>query len=488
MTERAPMRTDGLAAELRAAVFATGCVWLIIAGAMLAPMVVDLFARDGDWQVFAVSAGLVVTLAGVVVLATRGQAPKPTPRFGFILVVMLWVATPAAVAVPFVLHGMSLADATFEAVSGLTTTGATVMTGLDNQPKGILLWRSISHFLGGIGILALGLAVLPFLRIGGMQLFSKESSDRGERPLPRFASFARSLMAVYVGLFVLCALAYASVGLTAFDAVNHAMSTVATGGFSTHDMSMGHYHSDGPLWVGSLFMVLGALPFALYIAVLFGRRPDRIDPQIPVFLLLIALAVATLTLVREDGLEGHGVAETVFNVVSVITTTGFAAEDYTLWGGYANALFFLLLFLGGCAGSTTGGIKTYRVIVTWALMRAHLTRLVSPNAVTLTRYGDRQVDPAVFRSALVYLVAFALCLMGFTLAMAATDLDLVTAHTAALTLLTNVGPGLGPIIGPAGTFAPLPEAAKWIGCAAMLLGRLEILPVLVLLTPEFWRR
>jgi trk system potassium uptake protein TrkH len=482
------MSKDGLGAEIRSAVFATACVWLLLAAAMLVPMVVDLFAYDGDWMVFATSAGLVVTLAGVVALSTRGPAPKPTPRFGFILVVMLWVATPIAGAVPFVLHGMSLADAMFESVSGLTTTGATVMTGLDDQPHGILMWRSLSHFLGGIGILALGLAVLPFLRIGGMQLFSKESSDRGDRPLPRFASFARSLMAVYGGLFVLCALAYASVGLSAFDAVNHAMSTVATGGFSTHDASMGFYVTDGPLWVGSLFMILGALPFALYISVLFGRRPGEIDPQIPMFLLMITLAVVTLTVWRDGGLEPHNLAETVFNVTSVITTTGFAAEDYTLWGGYALALFFLLTFLGGCAGSTTGGIKTYRIIVTWALMRAHLTRLVSPHAVTLTRYGRRQVDPAVFRSALVYLVAFALCLMGLTLAMAATELDLITAHSAALTLLTNVGPGLGPIIGPSGNFGPLSDAAKWIGCAAMLLGRLEILPVLVLLTPEFWRR
>jgi trk system potassium uptake protein TrkH len=482
------MRIDGLGAEIRSAVFATACVWMLLAAAMLAPLVTDLFAYDGDWVVFATAAGLVVTLAGVVALSTRGPTPRPTPRFGFILVVMLWVATPMAGAVPFVLHGLSVTDAVFETISGFTTTGSTVMTGLDVQPRGILLWRSITQFLGGVGILALGLAVLPFLRIGGMQLFSKESSDRGDRPLPRFASFARSLMAVYGGLTILCALAYASVGMSAFDAVNHAMTTLSTGGYSTHDASMGFFVEDGPLWVGSLFMLIGGLPFALFISILFGRRPGEIDPQILAYLGIVVAASICLTLARSDGFEARPLAENVFNVISVITTTGYAAGDYTLIGPFAVALFFLLTFLGGCAGSTAGGVKTYRIVVTWTLMRGHLTRLVSPNAVTLTRYGSRQVDPAVFRSALVFLVAYAFCLMAITLGIAATGADLLTAHTAALTALSNVGPGLGDVIGPSGNFVSLSDAAKWLCSAAMLLGRLEILPVLVLLTPEFWRR
>ncbi|MFN3614808.1 MAG: TrkH family potassium uptake protein [Rubrimonas sp.] len=482
------MRSDALGAELRTAVFATSCVWFILAAAMLIPAAVDLAYDSGDWKVFAISSGLVTALAGLMAFSTRGLAPPPTQRFGFIIVAMLWIATPVAGATPFLLFGMSPMDALFESVSGFTTTGATVMVGLDDMPPGILLWRSISQFLGGVGILALGLALLPFLRIGGMQLFSKESSERGDRPLPRFAPFARSLISVYGSLFVLCALSYAAVGMSAFDAVNHAMTTVSTAGFSTYDASMGHFVENGPLWVGSIFMVLGALPFALYIAVLFGRRPSEIDPQIIVFIGIVAAASLSLAAMIDGGFDDREFAQAVFNVVSIITTSGFAAGDYTLNGPFAVALFFILMFLGGCAGSTTGGIKTYRLVVTWALMRAHLRRLVMPNAVVLTRYGARQVDPAVFRSALVYLVAFALCLMLLTLALAACGLDLLTAHSAALTALANVGPGLGPIIGPSGNFSSLPDLAKLLISMGMILGRLEILPILVMLTPEFWRR
>jgi trk system potassium uptake protein TrkH len=481
------LRSSALFLEVRTAIFAASLVWAAMALLMAAPALTDLSRNDGDWRVFATSGATLLTMAGAIGLATRGPPPRSTQRFGFILVVVLWVATPAAGAIPFALYGLSLTDAIFESVSGFTTTGATVISGLDGAPRGILLWRSLTHLLGGIGILALGLAMLPFLRIGGMQLFSKESSDRGDRPLPRFASFARSLLIVYFGMCALCAMSYASAGMNSFDAITHAMGTVSTGGFANYDASFGHFQDDRILWVGTLFMFLGALPFSLYIAALFGRLPERLDPQAPALALLVAAAVLGLVLAGAGDATDPGVTRIAFNVVSVITTTGFAAGDYTLWGTYAVALFFLLTFLGGAAGSTTGGIKTYRLIVVTALVHGHLKRLLRPHAVTLTIYGGRQVDPAVFRAAMVFLVAFASCLMAFTLALAATGLDLVTAHTAALTSLTNVGPGLGPVIGPAGNFAPLPDTAKWLCSAAMLLGRLEILPVLVVLLPDFWR-
>ncbi len=481
-------RKTALGDELRTAIFATAIVWMVFAAAMLICAITDLLAGDGDWKVFMIASGLVVTVAGMIALATRGAEPKPTQRFGFLLVVMMWSTGPLAGAVPFVLHGMSLPDAVFEAVSGVTTTGATVMSGLDAEPPGILLWRSLMQWIGGIGILALGVVLLPFLRIGGMQLFSKESSDRSDRPLPRFVSFARGLMAVYIILTGLCFIAYEVAGMSSWDALNHALTTVATAGFSTHDASMGHFDDTGILWVGSTFMILGALPFAMYVAVLFGRTPDRLDPQVAVLIGIVALAAITLAATRENGFGDREFAEAVFNVVSVVTTSGYAAGDYTAYSSYAMALFFVLAFLGGAAGSTTGGIKTYRLIVTAAMLRAHMHRLVHPNIVAVTRYGGQQVDPAIFRSALVYLIAFAVMLMLLTMALAMTGLDLITAHSGAQSALTNVGPALGPIIGPAGNFGSLPDAAKGLLCLGMILGRLEILPVLALMSREFWRR
>lgn len=481
------MKEEPLAQELRAAVHAVSLVWAILAGAMLLCAVADLYAGDGDWRVFAVSAAVVLTAAGMTALATRGPSPRPSQRFGFLLVAMIWALTPVAGATPLYLYGLSLSDAMFEAVSGFTTTGATVIAGLDDLPPGILLWRSISQWLGGIGILALGLVLLPFLRIGGMQLFSKESSDRFGRPLPRFAAFSKALLGVYAALTVLCVVSYGAVGLSGFDALNHALTTVSTAGFSTYDASFGHFESVGPLWVGSLFMVLGALPFSVYVALVFARRAPVFDPQIPVFLTLatVAAAIALTELPQE---VGEALALAVFNVVSVITTTGYAASDYPSAGTLSFALFYGLMFLGGCAGSTTGGLKTYRLIVTFALLRDHLHRLIYPDAVSVQRYGDRQVDPAVYRSAMVFLVAFAITLMALTLALAACGLDFVTAHSGALAALTNVGPGLGPIIGPSGNFSSLPDTAKWLLCFGMIFGRLEILTLLVLLTPDFWRR
>lgn len=482
-------RTSSIGRELRAALFAAAMIWLVLAGAMLASAAVDAFGGDDGWRDLALSAGLVTAVGGLVALSTRGPTPPPNQRFGFLVVVSLWVLSPVAGAAPFVAHGMSPVDALFEATSGLTTTGATVMTGLDGESRGILFWRALMQWLGGIGILALGLVLLPFLQIGGMQLFSKESSDRSsDKPLPRFASFGRTLLGIYGFATIACAMAYSAVGLSGFDAVAHALTTVSTAGFSTYDASMGHFEGVGPLWVGTVFMLVGALPFAMYIALLAGRRPLEIDPQVRLFLVIVALASALVVVLRNDVITHRAVAEDVFNVVSIITTTGYAAGDYTAWGSTPVAIFFLLMFLGGCAGSTTGGIKTYRLLVTGAMLRTHLRRLVMPNAVSLTRYGAREVDPAVFRSALVFLIAFAIVLMLLTVLLAGTGLDFLTAHTAALSALTNVGPGLGPVIGPAGNFSSLPDAAKLMVTAGMLLGRLEILPVLVLLLPEFWRR
>ena len=462
---------------------------------MLIPAAVDLYSGHEDWQVFAVSALGMGGMSLAVALATQGRAPPATTRFGFLLVNLLWLTMAVAGAVPFLASSLelSLADAFFESVSGITTTGSTVINGLDNAPPGLLLWRSILSFMGGLGVIALGLFLLPFLNIGGVSYFKIESSDIEDRPFERFQTFTLSLIGIYTALVVVCAVSYAAAGMEGFNAINHAMATVATGGFSTHDTSFIRY-ADEPavLWIGTLFMFIGALPFSIMMLFAVRGRIDALrDPQIRVFAgysIVFAVAVAIYLRVQLEVPFFDALTHSAFNFMSIITTTGFASDDYTLWGPFAVACIFVATFLGGCSGSTTGGIKAYRFLILFELLANGLRRLLYPNMVLPVRYGDRSVGDDMQRAVVLFIASFLVLWAIATILLSATGLDLVTAMTGALTSLTNVGPGLGPIIGPVGNFSSLPDAAKWICSAAMLLGRLEILAVLVIFTPTFWRR
>ena len=462
---------------------------------MLIPAAVDLYSGHEDWQVFAVSALGMGGMSLAVALATQGRAPPATTRFGFLLVNLLWLTMAVAGAVPFLASSLelSLADAFFESVSGITTTGSTIINGLDNAPPGLLLWRSILSFMGGLGVIALGLFLLPFLNIGGVSYFKIESSDIEDRPFERFQTFTLSLIGIYTALVVVCAVSYAAAGMEGFNAINHAMATVATGGFSTHDTSFIRY-ADEPavLWIGTLFMFIGALPFSIMMLFAVRGRIDALrDPQIRVFAgysIVFAVAVAIYLRVQLEVPFFDALTHSAFNFMSIITTTGFASDDYTLWGPFAVACIFVATFLGGCSGSTTGGIKAYRFLILFELLANGLRRLLYPNMVLPVRYGDRSVGDDMQRAVVLFIASFLVLWAIATILLSATGLDLVTAMTGALTSLTNVGPGLGPIIGPVGNFSSLPDAAKWICSAAMLLGRLEILAVLVIFTPTFWRR
>lgn len=483
------------ALHLRAATFISAIFVAYVAVLMLVPAAVDLYNGNPDWQVFTISAVVTGVVATAIMLSTQGERPPLSARFGFLLVNMLWMCTALAGAVPFMAASiqMSFADAVFESVSGLTTTGSTVIAGLDSLPPGLLLWRSFLQWIGGIGVIALGLFVLPFLKVGGISYLRIESSDIGDRPFSRLSSFTKALFAVYGLLTLACALLYAAAGMSVFDAVNHAMTTLSTGGYSTHDASFGHF-ADKPviLWIGTLFMIVGALPYTILILLTVRGRLDPLrDPQIKLFLaysLVFLLAVAVYHSVRADVPFTYALTHSAFNIVSLITTTGYASTDYSNWGPFAIACVFVATFLGGCSGSTSGGIKAYRFVVLFRLLGSGLQRLIYPDSIRQVRYGDRVFDHEMQASVLIFIVIFVFLLFLFTIGLAATGLDLVTAVTGALTALTNVGPGLGEIIGPAGNFAALSDAAKWMLILAMLLGRLEILAVLVLLSPAFWLR
>lgn len=480
---------------IRAAIHIAAVFAIYLSLAMLLPAMADLYFGHEDWLVFAFSALFMGGLAMAVALATHGRPPQVTTRFGFLLVNLLWFTLAVAGAVPFLMSSldMSITDAFFESVSGITTTGSTVINGLDHAPPGILLWRSLLSFMGGLGVIALGLFLLPFLNIGGVSYFKIESSDIEDRPFERFQTFAISLIGIYTTLVAACAISYATAGMDGFNAINHAMTTVATGGFSTHDTSFVRY-GDNPaiLWTGSIFMFIGGLPFSIMILFAVRGRLDAIrDPQIMVFAgccVVFALAIGIYLRVSADIPFFQAITHSTFNLVSIITTSGFASDDYTLWGPFAVVCIFVAMFLGGCSGSTTGGIKAYRFLILFELMMNGLRRLVYPSMVQPVRYGDRTVDEDMQRAVVLFIASF-LVLWGIaTVLLGATGLDFVTALSGALTSLTNVGPGLGAIIGPVGNFSSLPDAAKWICSAAMLLGRLEILAVLVVFSPAFWGR
>lgn len=470
----------------------TGYFCLYLAVAMLFPMLVDLVDGNDDWQVFLLSAVLVGGISLAVIAMTQGFTVAFTPRFGFILLNALWLSTSLVAALPLLFSSLelTLGEAVFESVSGITTTGATVIVGLDTLPPGILLWRSITHLLGGIGVVATGLLLLPFLNVGGMQIFKLEYSGQTESPFPRFRQFSIALISFYMAITAACTFGYIYAGMPAFEAVNHAMATVSTGGFSTRDSSMRNFGED-VLIVGTIFMLIGAMPFAVFIrAIVVGDIRNAYDPQMPVLLAIVGVAAAVLTLLAVEHVDGPRWAtaiHAVFNVTSIITTTGFVSADYDGWGPLAIAIFFVLTFLGGCAGSTAGGIKTYRLMVLFQTVAANLRQMTRPNLVVPVRYGDQPVTSRVVQSVAVFVGVYFVIFLVIALALAATGLDFITAITGAITALSNVGPGLGEIIGPAGTFEPLSETATWIMSAAMLLGRLEIMAVLILFSPSFWR-
>ncbi|MEP3045781.1 MAG: TrkH family potassium uptake protein [Roseibium sp.] len=470
-----------------------GFLYVGLATAMLIPAIVDVAQKNADWQAFVFSALLTGMFGMLLSLAMGGSLRKGLDtRQTFILTTMSWATLPAFGALPFLWLGVGYADAVFEAVSGFTTTGSTVLTGLDSLPPGLLVWRSIMQWMGGVGIIVMAIVLLPFLGIGGMQLFQSENSDRSEKIVSRSVELIRLLGLAYVFLTILCVASYLATGMELFDAFNHALTTIATGGYSTHDLSFGYFSNPASSWVAIVFMIIGALPFVLIIQALRGQ-PLLLwkDPQVRALLGFLAIVSLTLTVylgVKMQFSFDEALVNATFMVVSIVTGTGYALGDFSLWGPPVVGIAFLLMFVGGCTGSTTGGIKIFRFLVFFGTVRAHLRRMVRPHRIMSEEYAGTRLKPELSFSVLAFLVVYLGSVGIITVALSFFDLDLVTAISAAATSVGNVGPGLGPVIGPAGHFAPLPDGAKWLLSLAMLVGRLELFTVLVLLDPDFWSK
>jgi trk system potassium uptake protein TrkH len=479
--------------DLRPVGYVIGLLLSALGLSMALPMAVDLWERNGHWPVF-FEAGMITGLVGMCLSLACSNAVRErlSLQQTFLLTTSVWLALPIFGALPFVLGatGSSFTDAFFEAMSGLTTTGSTVLTGLEALPRGLLLWRGMLQWFGGIGIIVVAMAFLPELRVGGMQIFRSEAFDTMGKVLPRAAEISARISTIYIGITIACALSYSAGGMTPFDATVHAMTTVSTGGFANYDASFGVFQ--GPLeYVATIFMLSAALPFVLYVQLLAGEtRPLLGDSQVRTFLLIagsLTVTTAGVLIAVDDFPVEAALREAMFNIASILTGTGYASVDYMEWGTFLVALFFFVGLIGGCAGSTSCSIKVFRWQILFAAVKAQIRRVHSPHGIFKTRYADRTVSEDVMSSVMTFFVLFVITLGAFSVALAMTGLDFLTSVSGAATAIANIGPGLGPIIGPAGNFAPLSDLAKWLLAAAMLIGRLELVVVYVLFTTRFWR-
>ena len=479
--------------DVRPVLFINGLALLILAAAMAAPAAVDLLAGDADWQVFAAAAAAAAFSGGALMFGAKPEVRfRLTLRQAFLVTVTTLALTALAGALPFAVStpGLSITDAVFEAMSGLTTTGATVIVGLDHAPRGILLWRALLNWLGGAGIIVTAMTILPALRIGGMQIFRLEGGDSSERFRPRVSRLAGSILRLYLGLGVVSALAFWLAGMDGFDAICHAMAAVSTGGFSTSDASLAHW-GGAVQWVAVASMLAGALPFPL-LAAPWRRGKMRLDQdsQLRAYLGLLmatALALGLWRWATSDWELMDSLRAATFAVTSIATTTGFVAADIGPWGGFAHVVLFVLAFVGGCAGSAAGGVKIFRWQVLTQLAKIHVKRLLHPHGVFAIEFNRQSLPEPVVDAVLAFVVIYMVTFAIHALALTAAGCDLVTALSGSAAALGNVGRGLGDVIGSTGSWHPLSAAAKWIVTVEMMIGRLELFTVLILFTPSYWR-
>ncbi len=471
----------------------------VLAIAALLAGVSELFPLQAEFTVFAYSA-LSYSVMGIIAI-TLGRNYQPShlsPRHMFLTTAGTWFVLSIVATLPLVFSPLNLTftDALFESISGLTTTGSTIFADIANLPHAVLLWRSILQWIGGIGVICMAVLLLPFLHVGGMRLFQTESShwENGNN-IPRTKSVILTIVNAYAALTLCCAIAYSVTGTPLFDAINHAMTTVSTGGFATTEHSF-LYSNNATQWVAILFMLAGAIPFTLYPA-LASRNSTRLfkDQQVNGLLKVIigltaVLSAALIFMPKSAATPANWVDKVTlaaFNLVSVITTTGFASSNYAAWGTFACALFLFATFIGGCSGSTSGGIKVFRFQIFFSLMRAQLARSVHPRMTITSSYAGKPIRDEIITALSAYFFLMMGALVLLTLILSLSDLDLLAAISGAATALMNVGPGLGDTIGPVGNFQSLPDFAKWALGVGMLLGRLEFLTIVILFTASYWR-
>ena len=473
--------------------FLIGILLIVLGASMLAPYALQILFDEGSHSF--ISASFVTIFVGILfVLANLEKEFKLNLRQTFLFSTLAWVMVASFGSLPFLLSSQdfSYSEAFFESMSGITTTGATIISDLDNSPKSILLWRAIMQWLGGIGIVVMAITILPLLKVGGMQLFKMEGPDSTEKILPRTIEVAAIIISTYIILTFLCGFFYWIFGMTIFDSVSHAMTTIATGGFSTHNESIGFFKNSNIEIVASIFIILGSIPFISYLKFARGNRKIFFkDVQIKGLIYLLAISIIImfiyLLFINYESSLFDKIRISSFNVISILSGTGYVTDDFGLWGKFSLIFFLLLMFIGGCAGSTACGIKIFRLQMLLIFLKNQVKKLISPNSVIISKYNNQKISDEFINSVIIFIFTFLFIFLIIAMLLSISGLDFITSISGAASSISNVGPGLGEVIGPNGNYKNIPDISKWILSVGMLLGRLELFAVLVLFFPSFWR-
>ena len=462
--------------------------------ALLIPMSFDLINNNKDWRQFFYISCLTFLIGFVLYQGFKKEKLKINLRQAFLLTVLSWFLIALFGSLPFIYSSSSLSftDAFFESMSGITTTGSTVVNNLDYLSEGILIWRSLLQWFGGIGIIVLAVAILPTLQIGGMQLLHMEHDDPYEKTLPKINKFIFQIAGLYVGLTVICFFFYYALGMSAFDSLIHCMTTISTGGFSNHSLSFSYFNSYSLEIISVIFMILGSLPFVIFIQFFHGHKLSIFkDDQIKLFLLMLILIIfiTSIWLTSYMNIELYqAIRISIFNITSILTGTGYTSSNYNNWGGFGLIIILMIMFIGGCAGSTTGGIKIFRFQILFRGLKLQIKKLTQPHAVFLMKFNGKAVIENTYTSIISFFFIYILLFILSAILLSFFKLDFITALSAAASAISNVGPGIGEIIGPLGNYSNINDKAKWILALTMIIGRLEIFTILILFTKNFWRK
>ncbi len=470
--------------------FTLGILQIILGIFMLIPIIIQFYYNEIDSSFF--GASIVTVIFGTLFfLSNLDHEKKLNLQQAFLLTALSWLSIAIFGSLPFVFSSInfSFTNAFFESMSGITTTGSTIISNLESMPKGILLWRALLQWLGGIGIIVMAITLMPIMNVGGMQLFKISNNDTSEKILPKSKEIALRLIYIYSVLTLLCAISYKVLGMSFFDSLTHSMTTIATGGFSNYNESIGFFNSF-PIEISAMiFIILGSLPFIVYIKFLSGNKKIFFsDIQIRTFIKIIFLSVIILSLylIFNSTNEIH-LRSIFFNVISILTGTGYVNDQFDNWGSFPLIMFLTLMFIGGCAGSTTCGIKIFRIQILYSLISNQLKKIIFPKGVFVLKYDKNPVDNNFISSIISFIYLYLIIFFIITALLSLSGLDFITSISGAATSISNVGPGLGSIIGPNGNFSSLPDISKWILSIGMILGRLELFAILVLFLPSFWR-
>ena len=473
--------------------FTLGILQIILGVSMSIPIIIQFIYGELDSSFF--GAGMITIIFGVLfLLLNLDHDKKLNLQQAFLLTALSWLTIAIFGSLPFIFSNLqlSITDSFFESMSGITTTGSTIIINLSESPKSILLWRSMLQWIGGIGIIVMAITLMPIMNVGGMQLFKISSNDSSEKILPKSKEISVRLIFIYLGLTFLCSFFYKMFGMSFFDSFTHAMTTIATGGFSNYNESIGYFDSAAIEIISIIFIILGSIPFIAYIKFLNGNKAIfTTDTQIRSFIKIIIFSTIILfiyLLFQKNNIADVGLRAVIFNVVSILTGTGYVTQKFDSWGNFPLFYFLILMFIGGCAGSTTCGIKIFRVQILFLFLKNQLKKIIYPRGIFITKYDNNNVNEKFMASIISFIYLYIIIFFVIAALLSLSGLDFTTSISGAATSISNVGPGLGELIGPNGNFSLLPNFSKWVLSFGMILGRLELFAILVLFLPSFWRR